>query len=153
MDSISRYASLLPLVVLLSECRASITDPVPPSAVMLGEWSYRAPNRIAEPPSLKTGLHVLVMVDSVEDLRFWGRVTLWFAGDVGISPSAFGRVTGRIDEHNGVTLEIPRQLPAQVAVTVMAELVGDVLTVHDCYSGADAGPFASGTTFERVAVQ
>jgi hypothetical protein len=102
---------------------------------------------------LNTGLHVVVTIDSVEEMRFWGRVTLWFAGDVGISPSAFGRVAGRIDEHNGVTLEIPRRSPSQVAVTVMAELVGDVLTVRDCYSGADAGPFASGTTFERVGVQ
>jgi hypothetical protein len=102
---------------------------------------------------LNTGVHVLISIDSVEATCFWGRVTLWFSGDVGISPSAFGRVAGRIDEHNGVTLEIPRRSPGQVTVTVMAELVGDVLTVHDCYSGVDSGPFAIGTTFERVAVQ
>jgi hypothetical protein len=153
MNSISRYASLLSLVILVSSCAASVTDAIAPSAVMLGEWSYAAPNRIVDPPVLNTGLHVSVRVDSVEGMRFWGRVTLWIAGDVGISPSAFGRIAGRIDEHNGVTLEIPRASPSQVAVMVVGELAGDVLTVHDCYSGADAGPFASGTTFVRVAVQ
>jgi hypothetical protein len=91
------------------------------------------------------------MVDSVEGMRFWGRVTLWFAGDGGISPSAFGRVGGRIDDHNGVTLEIPRESASQFAIMVVGELAGDVLTVHDCYSGTNAGPFASGTRFERVA--
>ncbi len=153
MNSISRYASLLLVVILVSSCAASVTDAVAPSAVMLGEWSYAAPNRIVDPPVLNTGLHVSVRVDSVEGMLFGGRVTLWFTGDVGISPSAFGRIAGRIDEHNGVTLEIPRASPSQVAVIVVGELGGDVLTVHDCYSGADAGPFASGTTFERVAVR
>ena len=40
MNTRSRHESLLPLVVLLSACRASVADPVLPSAVMLGEWSY-----------------------------------------------------------------------------------------------------------------
>lgn len=153
MDHTLRFTSLIAVVVSLSACTSSVAAPDSPADVMLGEWSYAAPNRIGESPTLNTGLHVVVTIDSVEDMRFWGRVTLWFAGDVGIARSAFGRIAGRIDEHNGVTLEIPRQLPGQVSVMVMGELVGDALTVHDCYSGADSGPFASGTTFERVAVQ
>ena len=43
----------------------------------------------ADAPALNTGLQVRVMIDSLDGTRFWGRVTLWFAGDVGISPSAF----------------------------------------------------------------
>jgi hypothetical protein len=117
---------------------------------MLGEWSYTAPHRVSDPPVLNTGLHVSVMVDSVEGMRFWGHVTLWFAGDVGISPDAFGRVSGRVDGHDGVILEIPRESPAQVAVRVVGELAGDVLTVDGCSSGADPGPFAIGSTFKRV---
>ena len=148
-----RFTSLAAVVVLFSSCTTSLVAPDAAAAVMLGEWSYAAPNRSGESPTLNTGLHVVVMIDSVEDRRFWGRVTLWFAGDVGISPSAFGRVAGRIAEHNGVTLEIPRHSRGQSAVMVVAELAGDVLTIHDCYSGADSGPFASGTTFERVATR
>src|SRR6266571_970148 len=102
MDRILPFTSFLTVVVLCSACGTAITSPDSPAAVMLGEWSYAAPSRIVDPPVLNTGLHVSVRVDSVEGMRFWGRVTLWFAGDVGISPSAFGRIAGRIDEHNGV---------------------------------------------------
>ena len=153
MHNSSRYESLLPLVVFLSACAASVTGPVVPAAVMLGEWSYVSPHVAGAAPELNAGLRAQIGIDSLDGMRFGGRVTLWFAGDVGISPSGFGRIAGRIDEHNGVTLEIPRSSPSQLAVMVVGELAGDVLTVHDCYSGADAGPFASGTTFERVAVQ
>ena len=93
------------------------------------------------------------MVDSVEGMRFWGHVTLWFVGDVGTSLSAFGRVWGQIDDGNGVMLEIPRTAPEQAAVRVVGELEGDVLTVHGCSSGAAAGPLTIGATFERVAAQ
>jgi len=117
---------------------------------MLGEWSYAAPNRIVDPPALNTGLHVSVMVDSVKGMRFWGHVTLWFEGDVGTSPSAFGRVSGIVAGQDGVRLEIPRAAVAQVAVSVLGSLAGDVLTIHGCSSGAESGPFAIGRTFERV---
>jgi hypothetical protein len=153
MNSISRYASLLSLVILFSSCSTSVAAPDSPAAAMLGEWSYAAPNRISDPPVLNTGLHVSVRVDSVEGMRFWGHVTLWFAGDVGTSLTSFGRVWGHIDAGNGVMLEIPRTSPGQAAVRVVGELAGDVLTVRGCSSGAAAGPFAIGTTFERLAAQ
>ena len=141
--------SLLAIVVLFSACTTSIVAPAAPAAVMLGEWSYAAPHRISDPPVLSAGLRVGVMVDSVEGMRFWGHVTLWFAGDVGTSLSTFGRVWGQIDDGSGVMLEIPRVSPGQAAVRVVGELAGDVLTVHGCSSGGAAGPFAIGTTFER----
>lgn len=150
MDQTTRFTSLIAVVVFLSACTSSLTSPDSLGAVMLGEWSYAAPNRIVDPPVLNTGLHVSVMVDSVEGTRFWGHVTLWFAGDVGTSPSAFGRVWGQIDDGNGVMLEIPRTLPGQDAVRVVGEVAGDVLTVHGCSSGAAAGPFAIGSAFERI---
>lgn len=95
MDHKLRFTSLIAVVVSLSACTSPVTSPDAPAAVMLGEWSYAAPNRSAESPTLNTGLHVVVTIDSVEGMRFWGHVTLWFAGDVGIAPSAFGRVWGR----------------------------------------------------------
>ena len=96
MNTSSRYASLLPLVVFLSAC-ASVSDAVTPSAVMLGEWSYASAHVVAAAPDLNTGLRVQISIDSLDGMRFWGRVTLWFVGDVGITPSAFGRVSGTVD--------------------------------------------------------
>ena len=153
MDRIRRFTSLLPVVVLCIACGTTVTSPDSSAAVMLGEWSYAAPNRISDPPVLNTGLHVSVMVDSVEGMRFWGHVTIWFAGDVGTSLTSFGRVWGHIDAGNGVMLEIPRTSPGQAAVRVVGELAGDVFTVHGCSTGAAAGPFAIGTMFERHAAQ
>lgn len=127
--------------------------PVPPAAVMLGEWSYSAPRRRAEAPTLNAGLQVRIAIDSLDGMRFWGHVTLWFAGDIGIPTSAFGRVSGRLGDSNRVSLEIPRASTEGSAVMVMGELAGDVLTIRDCHSGVEAGPFASGTAFERVTIR
>ena len=148
MNTRSRYESLLPLVVLLSACRASVTDPVPPSAVMLGEWSYSSAQVVREPPDLNTGLRVQIGIDSLDGMRFWGRVTLWFAGDVGIPPAAFGRVSGTVDGGNGVTLVIPRA--NERSLMVMGALAADVLTVLECYAGTEPGPFAARTAFIRL---
>ena len=153
MDRILRFTSFLPVVVLCSACGTAVTSPDSAAAIMVGEWSYRAPHRPDESPTLNAGLQVRITVDSLEGLRFWGRVTFWFAGDVGIAPSAFGRVWGQIDDGSGVMLEIPRASLGQAAVRVVGELAGDVLTVHGCSSGADAGPFAVGSTFERGVAQ
>ena len=153
MNRILRFTSFLLVVVLCSACGTAVTSPDSPAAVMLGEWSYAAPNRISDPPILSTGIHVSVMVDSAEGMRFWGHVTLWFSGDVGTSPSAFGRVWGQIDDGGGVMLEIPRASPGQLAVSVVGELAGDVLRIHGCSSGANPGPFAIGSTFERGAAR
>jgi len=127
--------------------------PVPPAAVMLGEWSYRDPRRLEAAPTLNAGLQVRIAIDSLDGRRFWGHVTLWFAGDVGIAPNTFGRVAGRLGDSNRVSLEIPRASTEGSTVMVMGELAGDVLTIRDCHSGAEAGPFASGTAFERVTIR
>jgi len=151
MDRILRSTSLL-VVVPCGAC-GTVTSPDSPAAVMLGEWSYRAPHRFDESPTLNAGLQVHISIDSLAGMRFWGRVTLWYAGDVGISPSTFGRVAGRLGDSNRVSLEIPRASTEGSTVMVMGELAGDVLTIRDCYSGAEAGPFASGTAFERVTIR
>ena len=153
MDRILRFTSLLPVVVLCSACGTAVTSPDSAAAVMLGEWSYGAPHRLDESPTLNAGLQVRITIDSLERMRFWGRVTVWFAGDVGIAPSAFGRVAGRLGDSNSVSLEIPRASTGGSTVMVMGELAGDVLTIRNCYSGADPGPFAIGTAFERVTIR
>jgi hypothetical protein len=93
---------------------------------------------------------VEVAVDSLDGIRFWGRVTLWFAGDVGVPPTAFGRVFGTIDESNGVTLVIPREPTDAHPLMVLGQLAGDVLTVIECHAGTETGPFAAHTAFLRL---
>jgi len=115
---------------------------------MLGEWSYSSAHVVREPPDLNTGLRVQIGIDSLDGMRFWGRGTLWFAGDVGVEPTDFGRVSGTVDGGNGVTLVIPRA--NERSLMVMGALAADVLTVLECHVGAEPGPFSAGMAFLRL---
>ena len=144
------FNSVLAVVVLLCACRNAPVAPVAPAEVMLGEWSYRKPAPVTGTPMLNAGTLVSVRIDSVEDVRFWGRVTLWFVGDVGVAPSTFGRVRGSVGEGNGVSLVIPMEAPNRRPLMIRGEVTGDVLTVLDCYMGAEPGPFGVRSQFLRL---
>ena len=137
----------LAFVILCSACTTTSLAPDQPAAAMLGDWSYTSPRIMRDAPDLNTGLRVQIRIDSAAGARFWGRVTLWFAGDVGAPLGEFGRVHGQIDEANGVSLEVPR---ASGTIVVAGRLEGDVLTVDRCSSDGAAAPFAAGTRFERT---
>lgn len=140
---------LCALVVFLCACNHTPVTPVSPAAIMLGEWSYHAPSQRPDTPTLNAGVRVSVVIDSLDATRFWGRVTLWFAGDVGVAPSTFGRVSGSIADRSGVTIRIPREPADDHPLMIIGEVSGDVLTVLDCRAGADTGPFAPQSLFIR----
>jgi len=148
MGKRSGYLNLLGVCAapLVGACSAR-TAPSP-AAVMLGAWSYASAPIGDHAPSLNTGLHVTVTVDAVEGASFSGQVTRWIAGDVGIAPDQFGPVTGRVDDAGGVTFFIPQATPGPI-LAIRGSLNGDVLTVHESWSGAEPGPFPSGGTFRR----
>jgi hypothetical protein len=94
---------------------------------------------------------VTIVIDSLDTLQFRGRVTFWFAGDVGFPPDAFGPVTGTLDEDGTVTMWILFATPGAAAITIVGTVAGDVLTVRESWLGANPppGPFPSGGCFER----
>lgn len=120
------------------------------SGLILGEWRYASALVVRETPSLNTGLRVTIVIDSLDVIQFRGRVTFWFAGDIGFPPDAFGPVTGSLDEDGAVTMWIPFATPGAPAITIVGTVAGDVLTVRESWlGGADPGPFPSGGCFER----
>lgn len=147
---LGRCNPFLPLVVLYGGCTTPVVAPASPAAVMLGEWSYSSPQALRASPALNTGLRVQIRIDSLDGMRFSGHVTLWFAGDVGIASSAFGPVSGTVDDTNGVTMVIPREPTVSRPLLVMGEVTDDVLTVRDCSVGTEPGPFAPGSAFRRL---
>ena len=154
MNGNACHNSVLAVVVLLCACRNAPVAPVAPAgAVMLGEWSYSKPAPVTGTPVLNAGTLVSVRIDSVEDVRFWGRVTLWFVGDVGVAPRTFGRVRGSVGEGNAVSLVIPMEAPNRRPLMIRGEVTGDVLTVLDCYMGAEPGPFGADSRFTRLRVE
>jgi hypothetical protein len=136
--------------VWLGACSQAPTA-LPPrdSGVILGAWSYANVPPVPEAPSLNTGLRVTIVIDWLDGTQFRGRVGLWFAGDVGARPDAFGPVTGLLDGAGAVTMHIPLTAPGARAITIVGLVDRDVLTVGASMRGADPGPFPSGARFER----
>jgi hypothetical protein len=135
---------------LLGACSRGPTAPPPRDlGVILGEWSYARVPPVPEAPSLNVALRVTIVIDSLDAMQFRGRVGLWFAGDVGARPDAFGPVTGSLDDAGGVTIRIPLTAPGASAISIVGTVVGDVLTVRESLLGAEPGPFPSGGWFER----
>jgi len=147
----SRHVGLLGLgVLVLDACAGDPTAPTVPAAEMLGDWSYASVPAARDLPSLNGGLQVSMAIDSPDGMRFRGRVTRWFAGDVGESPAVFGPITGWVDGNGGVTVLMARATLGAPTLTIVGALAGDVLTVRKSWLGAEPGPFLAGGWFERI---
>jgi len=147
-----RREAFFPLaVVVLGACAEGPTALPPPDSlgVILGEWSYASAPVVREAPSLNTGFRVTIVIEALDTMRFLGRVSFWFAGDVGFPPDAFGPVTGSLDEDGAVTMRIPFATPGAPAITIVGTVAGDVLTIRESWLEANPGPFPAGGCFER----
>lgn len=135
-------------------CAVRCSDPVgstrPPASVMLGEWSYTSVLPVPDQPSLNAGLQVTLAIDSADGMAFQGRVTRWFAGDVGISLDVFGPVTGSVDRSGGFALVFALTPTDLQPIAVSGALGRDVLTISDSWEGTEPGPFPPGGSFLRV---
>jgi len=137
------------IVALLGACSEDPTALPLGGLDILGEWNYASAPRCAEPPCLNAGLHVTIVIESLDAMQFRGHVAWWFSGDVGTPPAAFGPVTGTVDSDGAVTMRIPFTALAASPITLTGTVTGDVLTVHESLRGPDPGPFLRGESFER----
>ncbi len=124
-----------------------------PAAALLGRWEYVAPpaTTTAAGPSLGAGFRVTLEFDSIAGPNAYGHVTQWFAGDVGLAPTLFGRVAFGITPNGAANLTIPFARSAGPAVTVEGLLRGDTLRITTARRGDEQGPFstAAGAAFVR----
>lgn len=142
---------VLPVAVLLmGACGKEAAGPQALAAVMIGEWRYARPAPLSEVPTLNAGLFVTIAVDSAVSSRFWGRVTSWFVGDMGLPLDRFGPVTGDVDDAHGVTLRIASNTTAMSAHTVRGQVNEDILVVLESWAGVNVGPFPVGGLFQRI---
>lgn len=140
---------LLATALVVSAC-AEATSPRSPARAILGQWTYASRVAVTEAPTLNTGLRVTLVIDHVDGTALRGRVALWFAGDVGLPPTAFGPVTGTIDDAGMVFLHIPRTAAGAAPITIVGTVNGRLLTIRESWLGeAVPGPFPSGGCFER----
>jgi tungstate transport system substrate-binding protein len=118
-----------------------------PAAELLGRWAYVAPRPPAPPgrPPLGGGLRVTLTLDSAAGRTAYGQVTQWFAGDVGVPATAFGRVAARLEDSARVTIVIPPARPPAAPIVVRTQRRGrDTLAVSPAAPGDQAGPFGTG---------
>jgi len=122
------------------------------AAQMVGEWTHaRPPSASPQAPSLNAGIFVSIAIDSARGMQFWGRVTRWIVGDVGLSANRFGLVTGTLDAAYGVVLQIePGSSPIAATFRIEGELRGDLLVVSSSWTDAAPGPFPVGCRFQRL---
>lgn len=118
---------------------------------MVGHWEYAKPARSTSEPSLNAGLFVGVDIDSVTDASFYGHVSFWFAGDVGVPVDVFGPVSGTVAGDARVALLITMTNPQVPPIRVNGVLSGDRLVVEDSWRGNEPGPFPVTSTFVRTA--
>lgn len=136
-------------VALIPVACAQPTASVPDAAeFMRGEWSYDRLPPASDGPSLNTGFHVRIAVDSVKGDQFSGRVALWLSGDMLIPPRVFSRVRGVVLETERVTLTISRIDSGEPVILLEGDVVADRLTVR-ASGGESASPFPVGAVFER----
>lgn len=122
------------------------------ATMMLGEWTHaRHPSPPAEVPSLNAGFFVSIGIDSARGMQFWGRVTLWIAGDVGLPANRFGPVQGTLDSAYRVVLRIePGSAPGATSLRIEGEVRQDLLVVSSSWTDAEPGPFPAGCQFQRL---
>jgi hypothetical protein len=128
----------------------------PPSqdlaAMMLGEWSYSRPaSSTPQTPVLTAGFFVSIVVDSARGMRFWGRVSRWLVGDVGLPANRFGSVSGSLDSAYRIVLQIaPGSAREATGYRVEGEVREDQLIVRASWAGAMPGPFPAGCRFHQL---
>lgn len=123
-----------------------------PADVLLGRWEYVAPaTRPRHHPALGAGFRVAVQFDSAAGNQAFGRVVTWFAGDVGLAPTMFGRVEGEVSQDGNTRMSIPFARAEGPAMTISGRLAGDTLAITDARQGDEPGPFstAAGAAFVR----
>jgi hypothetical protein len=121
-----------------------------PGAALLGRWEYVAPPRPAPArPALHGGVRVALEFDSAAGTRAFGRVTLWFAGDLGLGPGMFDVVDGAVAPDGAAHLTIPFARSTSAPLTVEGMLAGDTLRITASRQGVDEGPLAPTAVFVR----
>ena len=113
----------------------SRTEPagtVQPSPV--GRWMLEVS---PEPATGTPRVRMELQLDSVRGTQVFGRLTSYVAGNVGIDPTAFPRLDGRMSDGDYVTLEIGHEDPAVSGFVLAGPLSGDTIALDLLVIGPD----------------
>ncbi len=103
-----------------------------PSEALVGDW-----NLAADPPLQPPGWHMRVTIDSARGSSFFGRLTYYFAGNVGGDLSAFEPFVGNVNSEGGIAFTIRQRDPAMLGIGVEGRLVQDTIFANTLVVGPD----------------
>jgi len=121
---------------------ASDSSPLQTTEVLVGDWSLAA-----KPPLQTPGLKLRVTIDSARESSFFGRLTLYFSGDVGGDPAEYEPFVGTVDSDAAVAFTITRRDPAMLGIGVVGRLRADTITADTLVIGPDTATNMSGRSW------
>lgn len=114
------------------DARVSILTPTQSATASLaGRWRLER-----DPPALGPGIQMEILVDSVSGTGIHGRLTSYFAGDVGGDPASFPHFAGSVDSLAQVSLWI-ETVTGDRAFVLRGPLKGDTIPLEVFVVGPD----------------
>lgn len=121
---------------------ASDSSPLQTADVLVGDWSLAA-----KPPLQTPGLKLRVTIDSARGSSLFGRLTLYFSGDVGGDPAEYEPFVGTVDSNAAVAFTIRRRDPAMLGIWVVGRLEPDTILADTLVIGPDTATNMSGRSW------
>ncbi len=102
------------------------------AAELVGDWLLRS-----DPPQQMPGLHVTVTVDSASGIRYFGRLSNYFSGDVGIDPQEFEPFADSIGPNRSVVFAMPTRDRDMLGIVMEGTLTADTVRLSKFVLGPD----------------
>ena len=110
----------------------SATAEVYSAAALVGDWYLES-----EPPTPRPGLSMRFTVDSTDGPSYFGRLSHYFAGNVGGDLTAFKPFVGSMDDHDLVEFRVDQVDPAMLGIVVQGRLGADTIHANTLIIGPD----------------
>ena len=115
--------------------RAEATTEKPASgaaAALVGDWELRS-----DPPQRMPGLRLTVTVDSATGVRYFGRLTNYFSGNVGGDPRVYEAFVDSIRPDGSVTFVLPTVDRDMLGIVMEGTLSADTIQLDTFVLGPD----------------
>jgi hypothetical protein len=102
------------------------------AASLVGEWELA---RI--PPQPMPGINITVTIDSAKDVRYYGRISHYFSGNVGQDPNHYAQFTDSILHDRSLIFSMPAVESGMPGLAMEGTLTTDTIMLDTFVLGPD----------------
>ena len=102
------------------------------AARLVGDWELRR-----DPPQRMPGINLTVTVDSISGARYFGRLSHYFSGNVGIDPRDFEPFADSIGSDKTVVFAMPTFDREMLGIVMEGIVAGDTIQLGKFVLGPD----------------